>query len=243
MEATASDIARHPEALPVRIGTAAEQLREKRLRDDPMADVEGPLYIRCKRCNNRIKLSPKSTYDPFHWKKHRERCLKKDPAAPKMTLKERRAIKSAAKSRRAKFKSASSPPNTATDSLTPPLTPDDGRSRDSSPHRVKEESPSPTVSGKRSLYSQKSNLAFEEYLRRSQRQISRHASPPNARAWNWDQLRPPVWILASNGPAHAATGVDDDTADDEMTDVDDDPAQFPLSDDPAFSSNTPAKQP
>jgi len=42
-----------------------------------MADVIGPLFVTCKRCGNRIKLSPKSLYDPFHWLKHRERCLRK----------------------------------------------------------------------------------------------------------------------------------------------------------------------
>ncbi|KIO10732.1 hypothetical protein M404DRAFT_873519 [Pisolithus tinctorius Marx 270] len=57
--------------------TAAELAREKKLRDDPMAEVHGPLFVTCKRCGNRIKLSPKSSYDPFHWTKHRERCLRK----------------------------------------------------------------------------------------------------------------------------------------------------------------------
>ena len=57
--------------------TPAERAREKRLRDDPMADVIGPLFVDCRRCGARIKLSPKSVYDPFHWKTHKERCLKK----------------------------------------------------------------------------------------------------------------------------------------------------------------------
>ena len=57
--------------------TPAELVREKKLRDDPMAEVHGPLFVTCKRCGNRIKLSPKSSYDPFHWMKHRERCLRK----------------------------------------------------------------------------------------------------------------------------------------------------------------------
>src|SRR5580658_6395637 len=65
------------------VQTPAEKAREKRLRDDPMADVLGPLFVLCKRCGNRIKLSPKSTYDPFHWQKHRERCLKKPVGATK----------------------------------------------------------------------------------------------------------------------------------------------------------------
>ena len=57
--------------------TPAELAREKKLRDDPMAEVHGPLFVTCKRCSSRIKLSPKSSYDPFHWMKHRERCLRK----------------------------------------------------------------------------------------------------------------------------------------------------------------------
>ena len=57
--------------------TAAEKQREKRLLDDPLADLHGPLFVSCKRCGTRIKLSPKSCYDPFHWVKHRERCLRR----------------------------------------------------------------------------------------------------------------------------------------------------------------------
>ena len=42
-----------------------------------MAIVVGPLYVDCKRCGSRIKLSSKSPYDTFHWRTHRMRCLKK----------------------------------------------------------------------------------------------------------------------------------------------------------------------
>lgn len=63
--------------------TPAELAREKKLRDDPMAEVHGPLFVTCKRCGNRIKLSPKSSYDPFHWTKHRERCLRKPLGLPR----------------------------------------------------------------------------------------------------------------------------------------------------------------
>jgi hypothetical protein len=61
--------------------TAAEKQREKRLLDDPLADLHGPLFVSCKRCGTRIKLSPKSCYDPFHWVKHRERCLRRSVQA------------------------------------------------------------------------------------------------------------------------------------------------------------------
>ena len=61
--------------------TAAEKQREKRLLDDPLAELHGPLFVNCKRCGTRIKLSPKSCYDPFHWVKHRERCLRRSVQA------------------------------------------------------------------------------------------------------------------------------------------------------------------
>jgi hypothetical protein len=64
-----------------RLKTAAEKQREKRLLDDPLADLHGPLFVTCKRCGTRIKLSPKSCYDPFHWVKHRERCLRRSVQA------------------------------------------------------------------------------------------------------------------------------------------------------------------
>ena len=69
--------------------TAAEKHREKRLRDDPLADLLGPLFVGCRRCGTRIKLSPKSSYDPFHWVKHRERCLRRSLEAVKEILREK----------------------------------------------------------------------------------------------------------------------------------------------------------
>lgn len=69
--------------------TAAERQREKRLRDDPLADLLGPLFVGCKRCGTRIKLSPKSSYDPFHWVKHRERCLRRSVDTVKEIIRER----------------------------------------------------------------------------------------------------------------------------------------------------------
>ncbi|KAH9967262.1 hypothetical protein BC827DRAFT_579176 [Russula dissimulans] len=68
--------------------TAAEMQREKRLRDDPLADLLGPLFVGCKRCGTKIKLSPKSSYDPFHWVKHRERCLRRSIEAVQEILRE-----------------------------------------------------------------------------------------------------------------------------------------------------------
>lgn len=69
--------------------TAAEKQREKRLLDDPLADLHGPLFVSCRRCGTRIKLSPKSYYDPFHWVKHRDRCLRRSLEAVQEILRVR----------------------------------------------------------------------------------------------------------------------------------------------------------
>jgi hypothetical protein len=45
--------------------------------------------VSCRRCGTRIKLSPKSSYDPFHWVKHRERCLRRSIEAIKEIIRER----------------------------------------------------------------------------------------------------------------------------------------------------------
>lgn len=42
-----------------------------------MAIVQNPQMVQCQRCGGKIKLSTKSSYDPFHWQKHRERCLRR----------------------------------------------------------------------------------------------------------------------------------------------------------------------
>lgn len=42
-----------------------------------MALVHSPQLVQCHRCGSKIKLSLKSFWDPFHWIKHKERCLKK----------------------------------------------------------------------------------------------------------------------------------------------------------------------
>ena len=60
--------------------TSSEKLRERKLREDPLATVQGPQVVVCNRCGASIKLSVKSAYDPFHWHRHRERCLKRPDA-------------------------------------------------------------------------------------------------------------------------------------------------------------------
>lgn len=42
-----------------------------------MTLVHNPQLVQCLRCGAKIKLSLKSFWDPFHWHKHKERCLKK----------------------------------------------------------------------------------------------------------------------------------------------------------------------
>lgn len=121
--------------------TVGEIAREKRLRDDPMAEVLGPLFVTCKRCGNRIKLSPKSLYDPFHWLKHRERCLKKPVGGARATSHPSRETVSPFDSPvlfggihvicqiKIEKISPDSSSNTDADNLTPPppLTPNDDR--------------------------------------------------------------------------------------------------------------------
>lgn len=51
--------------------------REQKLRSDPLVEVHGPVDVTCRRCGTHIKLSTKSSYDPFHWHRHIERCSKR----------------------------------------------------------------------------------------------------------------------------------------------------------------------
>ncbi|KAJ6498315.1 hypothetical protein DFH09DRAFT_335029 [Mycena vulgaris] len=57
-----------------------KQLREMRLRADPLVDVQGPTLVHCLNCGAPIKLSHKSEYDASHWLRHRARCVKKSKA-------------------------------------------------------------------------------------------------------------------------------------------------------------------
>ncbi|KAG6336030.1 hypothetical protein ID866_3065 [Astraeus odoratus] len=176
--------------------TAAEIAREKKLRDDPMAEVHGPLFVTCRRCGNRIKLSPKSSYDPFHWTKHRERCLKK-PVGQARPL-ARRPPKDVRASPAPK-KSPPSSSNTDGDNMTPPpLTPEDERIN--ATHIIRERSLSPhdgDIASRRFVHELDSTL--REYLDRSQRP-SPKTLPVHERwqSWNWSELRYPKWITDTN---------------------------------------------
>ena len=57
-------------------GLGGIEMRQRKLRDDHLAEVLSPFLVRCKRCQREIKLSAKSQYDPHHWTTHRKRCAK-----------------------------------------------------------------------------------------------------------------------------------------------------------------------
>ncbi|GLB41677.1 hypothetical protein LshimejAT787_1002770 [Lyophyllum shimeji] len=160
--------------------TAAEKAREKKLRDDPMAIVRGPLYVDCRRCGTRIKLSSKSLYDPCHWRTHRSRCLKRRPAAPQKQTPKAEIFSPPESSRRPAERG------------TPPFATDHPartselqvlqRDRPSSP-LTPCSSPSPTPST--------ADMIFEEYVLRSH---GKKLSPPTSshwRDWSWSQLLHP----------------------------------------------------
>ncbi|KAH9000322.1 hypothetical protein EDB92DRAFT_1787506, partial [Lactarius akahatsu] len=189
--------------------TAAERQREKRLRDDPLADLLGPLFVGCKRCGTRIKLSPKSSYDPFHWVKHRERCLRRSVDTVKEILRERGDQASSPDA-----KSTPRDGGTGTDSATPSLTADDDELSYSNPRGVPAgndgdefDAPPPNPGGERpplcslSVFRASDMLAFEDYLHRSRRLPTRLGlpellpSPERWHDWSWGQLREPVYVV------------------------------------------------
>ncbi|KAI0940954.1 hypothetical protein AcV7_003187 [Taiwanofungus camphoratus] len=173
--------------------TPAERLRERKLRDDPMAIVQNPQMVQCQRCGGKIKLSTKSSYDPFHWQKHRERCLRRSDVLVK-ELKEN----SDQSSYPTEVKIYTSSKRRMTDSLTPPLTPDNDDDR-SSEGPVKEESPSLHLDDSPTgtyVSIRQPDAAFEEYLVRSRRRSTRELIPQTLeswQSWTWSQLKAPVY--------------------------------------------------
>lgn len=57
-------------------GTIGEKVREQNLRMDPLVGFLSPQLVKCRLCKRDVKLSLKSCWDPEHWRKHRERCIK-----------------------------------------------------------------------------------------------------------------------------------------------------------------------
>ncbi|KAG2051027.1 hypothetical protein BDR06DRAFT_610138 [Suillus hirtellus] len=170
--------------------TVGEIAREKRLRDDPMAEVLGPLFVTCKRCGNRIKLSPKSLYDPFHWLKHRERCLKKPLGGARATSRPLRETIIVDKA------SPASSSNTDADNLTPPppLTPNDDQR--GTPAIFKETSSSPDPE--------------EVVVDTSTKVVDLPLVDLGPwQSWSWSDLRLPTWLVNTNSM------LEDDGDDDE----------------------------
>ncbi|KAG9309029.1 hypothetical protein JVU11DRAFT_11244 [Chiua virens] len=182
--------------------TAAELTREKKLRDDPMADVHGPLFVTCKRCGNRIKLSPKSSYDPFHWTKHRERCLRKPVGVARGARSTPKDIYISP----VKQSPTSSNSNTDADNVTPPpLTPDDDRPAASDIFR--ERSPSSPVMG--DPVDQSADSAKPAHIPAVERW----------QTWNWSELRQPIWMTDSDPASASAASDDQEDCEDAFTDA------------------------
>ncbi|KAF8892230.1 hypothetical protein BD779DRAFT_100658 [Infundibulicybe gibba] len=171
----------------------AEKAREKKLRDDPMADVLGPLFVDCRNCGKRIKLSSKSSYDTFHWRTHRERCLKKQRAQKQRA----RTQKSSPPSRHSSLGALERP-------KSPIVTPPNHESL-SEPHQIASGSHdklptfTPNPSAPKTLVRPSSD--FEEYLRLSHRRQVRPMRPgPSGhwQDWSWSQLVPPKFMTGNS---------------------------------------------
>ncbi|PCH36334.1 hypothetical protein WOLCODRAFT_28480 [Wolfiporia cocos MD-104 SS10] len=200
--------------------THAEKARETKLRNDPYAVVHNARLVQCNRCLTFIKLSLKSNWDPAHWQKHRERCIRRSGAhvnelreANKKTLPSPDPTES--KTRGPSTSRTSSP-------LTPPpLTPDldnlgDDHSSigasaavdepplsssefDAEPSSPTPSSParSPSPSPHATTILRKPDPSFDEYLVRSRRRAMHELSPQvldSWQDWSWAQLKEPVWV-------------------------------------------------
>jgi len=182
--------------------TPGEKARERKLRDDPMVLVHNPQLVQCRRCGNKIKLSLKSFYDPFHWQKHRERCLKK----PEVVVQEMKEANSDTLAHKSSWphevKVVTAPKRRPSGSTTPPLIPDvDDEDQSTVASATREESPIPIIKSEAdsdvfigpaphvsegqnhvSQTPQPRRETVEEYLLRSQN-------------WNWSQLRTPTFTV------------------------------------------------
>jgi len=164
-----------------------------------MAIVIGPLYVDCRRCGTRIKLSSKSLYDPCHWRTHRSRCLR------------RQSARAAPKKKTPKDEILSSPklPGRPAERRAPPLdvghkaaTPErqDLRlDRHSSPLTpCSSPSPSPCTA----------DMIFEEYVLRSHGKKPVRLTSTHWRDWSWSQLLPPRFTAVPD--QHSYDNNDDD---------------------------------
>ncbi|RDB19150.1 hypothetical protein Hypma_014217 [Hypsizygus marmoreus] len=169
--------------------TAAEKMREKKLRDDPMVLVIGPSNVECRRCCTPIKLSDKSLFDHYHWTSHRRRCLKKPPGMLKRRGPQAKSTKNAKHHRAVVDQHRISPAKEESVSIS--LSP----SVDPQPPLLPVTTPShqPSLHFRPETFSSK---VFEDYLFRAGHKNSA-ALPtdfPRRQEWNWSQLVPPKFI-------------------------------------------------
>ncbi|KZT67385.1 hypothetical protein DAEQUDRAFT_812931 [Daedalea quercina L-15889] len=212
-ESTSRELARRP--------TPAEKARENKLRADALCEIATAQLVRCRRCRSWIKLSAKSAFDPAHWNKHRERCVRR---AESIVQELREANDQTPFPADAKPPSGSSIDKVPRDRAvaapaTPPLTPereidDAGTTTSTSSGSVrgpcKEDSPltqlsdasqaspppSPPPAPTPPIPLPEPDPVFEEYLARSQRRPTRDLASPlrkNWQEWSWAALRKPVW--------------------------------------------------
>lgn len=57
--------------------TGAALARKKKLEEDPLTSDVKMSSILCLSCGHRIRLSTRSLYDNHHWKRHKDRCIKR----------------------------------------------------------------------------------------------------------------------------------------------------------------------
>ncbi|TFY64936.1 hypothetical protein EVJ58_g2296 [Rhodofomes roseus] len=194
--------------LPRRPTPRGEGAREQDARD-ALCEISSPQLVRCLRCHSWIKLSAKSAFDPAHWNKHRERCIRR----PESVVEELRETND----QQAPFPSDVKPPKMVkrkvlpTPSPTPERDADETSSAGVADAPFKEDSPltqfsdstqaSPPPSPTPAPTSPPLTIpdpgpVFEEYLARSQRRPTRDLASPlrrNWQEWSWSQLKKPVW--------------------------------------------------
>ncbi|EPT03005.1 hypothetical protein FOMPIDRAFT_1047368 [Fomitopsis schrenkii] len=209
--------------------TPAEKAREGKLRADALCEIANPQLVRCRRCHSWIKLSAKSAFDPAHWNKHRERCVRR----PESVVEELRETHDQQTPFPADVQPPIQPIMRKVLALTAPPPIADGDGDDASTTSVetaptKEDSPltqlsdttqsspppSPTPAPTPPTTVAEPDPVFEEYLARSQRRPFRELESPlrkNWQEWSWATLRKPIWY-----PEHDS---DDEGDDDRRTRV------------------------
>ncbi|EIN09498.1 hypothetical protein PUNSTDRAFT_51756 [Punctularia strigosozonata HHB-11173 SS5] len=181
---------------------AAHKARERQLRDDDMCEVQSPTFVKCKRCETRIKLSARSPYEPFHWNKHKSRCLNRKPAELeeyRRKAQDKSVGSSSAKSARVPKPAALSLP------FTPPPALDSG-SASSSGSSSKGGSPAPESShddANESFGSSSAPASRSGSLPATPReehhplQADLGFAPAASQEWTWGHLKVPAWLATA----------------------------------------------